>query len=92
MAYAARVTNVAANLTQSVVSDNPITVYQIIIVGVTAVSQITILDKDNNTLFTMSAGNGTSQKMSIPFKADNGLRVSTPSTGTATVFHSHPGT
>lgn len=82
-------TYVAAGSTaSSIQSGSTITVYGILIEG-TSAGQVTFLDKDGTTLFTMSVAANSSEDLGTAFRADNGLAVTTPSGVTATIFHSH---
>ena len=89
--HASRKTHIAAGTTAGqVAADTNIIVYGILLEG-TSAGQVTILDKANATLFLLSVGADDTNQMSIPFIADNGIRVTTPAGVTATVFHSQPG-
>ena len=93
MHIAPLITHVAASQTEALVAnDSTLIVYGILAAKDTGGGGlVTILDKDGTTLFNIRMFGTWSQEISGPFRADNGLRVTTPANVTCTVFHSQAG-
>ena len=92
MYVAPRTTVIEPSTTQGqVASDAPIVVYQISAESNSGTNEATFLDKDNTELFVLQMPIRRTAVISVPFRADNGLRVTAPANVTVTIFHSQPG-
>ena len=93
MHIAPRTTLVAAGTTAERIGNlgDNLTVFGLVVEGVSAAGQVVVLNEDETTKFTVSTVTTGSTVMDIPFYADAGLKITTPANVTCTVFHSHPG-
>jgi hypothetical protein len=75
----------------TVASGSPVQVCGIAFTSVTT-SIFTVTDADDTTLFIVAATAGTTRQVSVPWLADNGIKVQNSQTdGSVVVFHNSPG-
>ena len=93
MHIAPRLTQIAVSQTASRVGNegDNLTIYGILVEGVSGNGVATFLNEASTTLFTMRALSGDTVHLAAPFYADAGLRVTTDGNAVVTIFHSQPG-
>jgi hypothetical protein len=86
------VTHVAASQTDSSIgSGNSIIVYGIVVEG-TAAGRVLVEQSDGSTLeMAISVPANETAVVDVPFRADNGIAITTPANVTCTVLHSQAG-
>lgn len=91
-AVAAKRTHCPADTTTTIEDGNSVVAYGIYAEG-TAAGQVVVNEGDDATLIgNISVQQDDTTGWHTPFRADNGLVITTPVNVTAIVFHSHTGT
>ena len=89
---APRTTHVAAGQTDSAIASGAtITVFGILVEGTSAGQVVVELFGTSTVKMLITVAANDSETMNIPFVADAGIQVTTPSGVTCTVFHSNAG-